>query len=97
MFISNYNRGFSMTFENGLTISVQFGTGNYCERRSYHEPFDGDLKTPTVQSPDAEIAIWDKSDVWFDFGSDAVKGRVSPDEVATWIARVQKAESIKDV
>jgi hypothetical protein len=27
---SEYNNGFHITFKNGLTISVQFGKGNYC-------------------------------------------------------------------
>lgn len=85
-----------MTFENGLTISVQFGTGNYCERRSVNAPYNGDLQTPIVKSDNAEIAIMDKN-VWFNFGTDTVKGWVSPDEVATWIARTQKATSINDI
>lgn len=97
MFTSTINHGFQMTFENNLTISVQFGTGNYCERRSFCGPYDSEMSEHIIHSADAEIAIWDKSDVWFNFGSDNVKGWVSPDEVATWIARVQKAKSIKDV
>jgi hypothetical protein len=30
-FKSTENKGFQMTFENGWTISVQFGYGNYCD------------------------------------------------------------------
>lgn len=97
MFKTTYNRGFSMTFENGLTISVQFGTGNYCERRSFHGDISDDLKTPSVQSETAEIAIWDGSNTWFDFGSDKVKGYCSAAEVANWIGRVQNATSIKNI
>lgn len=33
MFCSNGGKGFSMSFASGLTISVQFGYGNYCENR----------------------------------------------------------------
>ena len=32
MFIASYNKGFSMKFENGFEISVQWGTMNYCSR-----------------------------------------------------------------
>ena len=32
-FGTNRNKGFNMTFENGFTISVQWGTENYCARR----------------------------------------------------------------
>ena len=27
------NKGFHITFNNGLTISVQFGAGNYCSNK----------------------------------------------------------------
>ena len=28
-FVSTFNKGFNMTFENGISISVQWGVGNY--------------------------------------------------------------------
>jgi len=101
MFRSTQNRGFSMTFNNGLTISVQFGTGNYCERRSFSAPYrsemDGDNNGITSSST-AEIAIWHKdSDQWFDFGRDQVKGWCDTNEVAIWIDRVSNAGSIEDL
>ena len=34
MFSISGNRGFQMTFENGYTVSVQFGPGNYCDNYS---------------------------------------------------------------
>lgn len=67
--------GFTMTFDNGNTISVQFGSGNYCTNRQ-------ESKSETVT---AEIAIWDKNDVWYTFESDQVKGYCNSDEVAKWI------------
>lgn len=67
--------GFRMTFSNGNTISVQFGIGNYCENRD-------ESKT---SSKNAEIAIWNKENVWYNFGSDEVKGWCDADEVARWI------------
>ena len=32
-FISSENKGFRMKFDNGFTISVQWGTMNYCEKK----------------------------------------------------------------
>lgn len=80
-------KGFQMTFENGVTISVQFGWGNYHDNR---EMFPGpdyaetDRRLGQEGSPNAEIAIW-RGDDWYNFGTDTVKGWVSPNEIAGWI------------
>ena len=102
MFKSSYNKGFSMTFKNGLTISVQWGVGNYCERRSFHHTHIDDMKNIDNWSPDAEIAIWstvDGKDLVFtlDFGNDSVKGFVSADEVAHWIYITMSAINLNHV
>ena len=100
MFKSTHNRGFQMTFENGITISVQFGTGNYCERRNLQVSYRGDMDaaTPIISSHSAEIAIWHKdSDTWFNFGHDEVRGWCDADEVATWITLCVTATSIEDL
>lgn len=94
-FKSTLNKGFQMTFENGLTISVQFGGGNYCKNRN--NDFMAESKIDVVESPNAEIAIWDEHKRWFNFGGDEVKGYVSPDEVAKWIYKVSRAKSIKTI
>lgn len=67
--------GFQITFENGNTISVQFGFGNYCENRDESKS----------ECATAEIAIWNKDGKWYDFGSDTVKGWCTPDEVGQFI------------
>lgn len=67
--------GLQMTFENGNTISIQFGFGNYCENR-----YEG-----KESSKDAEIAIWNKEEVWYNFEHDQVLGYCSTDEIAKWI------------
>jgi hypothetical protein len=53
MFRATGNKGFHMSFANGLTISVQFGRGNYCanKRAEKNSPFD-------QQCIDAEVAVW---------------------------------------
>ena len=77
------NAGFSMTFKNGWTVSVQFGKGNYCDNR-----FDDSSKT---QSPNAEIAAWDNNtDRQYSFNDDTVKGWVNADEVARFIVEIQR-------
>ena len=57
MFTITQGKGFHMTFSNGCTISVQFGSGNYCSNRDTNF-------NPSVdhfcESPDAEIAVWDQ-------------------------------------
>lgn len=81
--------GFTMTFSNGWTISVQFGYGNYCENGRHpdgHYFFKG---KDMVSSSDAEIAIWNKEGDWYNFGTDSVKAYCSTDEVAEWIEKVK--------
>lgn len=78
--------GFKMIFENGWTISVQFGYGNYCDNNRHPDGFDFGKNLDTVQSSDAEIAIWNSEGTWYTFeDGDTVKGYCSADEVATWI------------
>lgn len=99
-FTSGYNRGFHMTFENGITVSVQWGKGNYCERRNKRGHITDDLKEPITTSPDAEIAIWDADNNWLDFGAPTggdVKGWVKPQEVAEWIYLASNAKSLSEL
>jgi len=95
MLKATQNKGFSLTFENGLTISVQFGTMNYCERKNNSSTYKSEMlnEQDIIESKNAEIAIWDKDDNWFNFGSDTVKGRCSANEVANWIEKISKADS----
>ena len=97
MLKSTLNKGFQLTFENGLTISVQWGYGNYCERRSY-DKYDSVMQSDSFnESHDAEIAIWDENKKWHDFGSDEVKGWCSADEVAAWITKTANAINIESI
>ncbi len=96
-FVSTRNHGFQMTFDNGITISVQFGQGNYCERKNLQGSYRGDMDaaTPIIMSENAEIAIWHKdSDTWFQFESDQVKGWVTTNEVAEWISIIKHARDL---
>ena len=54
-FVSTMRKGFHMTFENGLTVSVQWGAGNYCDN---HFPDDMDFScSKDAQSDTAEVAV----------------------------------------
>ena len=91
MFRITDGKGFQITFENGWTVSVQFGFGNYCANRDNKSAsmlfgmYDG-----PVESLTAEIAAWDKNGVWYDFGNDTVMGHVTPDLVAGFIDEVAR-------
>lgn len=92
MFRITDGRGFQMTFDNGWTVSVQFGYGNYCENK--YSPSASAMCSKgysgLVESPNAEIAAWDKNDVWYDFGDDKVKGYVDANEVADFIEMIRR-------
>jgi hypothetical protein len=97
MLKSTKNKGFSLTFENGITISVQFGSGNYCERKNLHANYSSEMLNDIIESSDAEIAIWDEDDNWFNFGSDTVRGWCSANEVARWIYIASTSNNIDEI
>lgn len=93
-------KGFHVTFENGWTVSVQFGVFNYCANRA--DLFDGEVNTDTLLSRDqesgkhgsatAETAVWGPDgnlvEVEWCMG-DTVQGWQSPSAVLrlmTWAA-----------
>jgi hypothetical protein len=93
-FRSTDRKGFQITFENGLTVSVQWGAGNYCD--NYH---DMDfLRTTDKESSNAEVAVWSNncwlyaSDVMrgtFEGGWDTVMGYLTPEEVVELLAKAK--------
>lgn len=79
-------KGFHMEFENGITVSVQFGYGNYCD--NYDSIGDmGNEKEVQIQSNTAEVAIWDNNNKWItseaphSIAEDDVIGRLTTQEV----------------
>ena len=55
------NKGFHLAFSNGIILSVQFGTGNYCENRH----LDSDkYRDKEMSSNNCEIGIWNKDGDW---------------------------------
>lgn len=65
MFKSTSNKGFHIVLPNGITISSQFGFGNYCSNR-HDEDIHFPLTHPveSVESNSCEIAIWTKKGKW---------------------------------
>ena len=91
----NENKGFSMTFANGWTVSVQIGVGNYCD--NYYIKTGTDNTIPMEEafqdpkpSRTAEIAAWSKERSWHDFGDDKVKGYCKPDEILDFMNMIKE-------
>ena len=92
-------KGFQMVFENGWTVSVQFGYGNYSENYNMSDFVDRfDFAARNIEagkrgSNTAEVAAWDKDGEWYKFGSDeyadTVQGYISADEVADFITLIK--------
>lgn len=84
------HRGFQLTFENGWTVSVQFGPSNYCQHHSGAVPFDLPESTHIWESRDAEVAVWPETGSKFVRlgGHDDVVGWVEADAVAGLISAV---------
>jgi hypothetical protein len=90
------NKGFRITFENGLTASVQWGCGNYCDNHfNYELGFDG--KT-SAQSNNAEVAVFDEHDDFMNIdqfvpeevrSDDVVAGWLTPDQIADFLMAVK--------
>ena len=55
-FVSTDRKGFQMTFQNGLTASVQWGRGNYCENH-FNEDLGFCGNGPDARSDNAEVAV----------------------------------------
>ena len=87
--------GFQIDLENGWTVSVQFGIGNYCSNRSNEgNPFT-DIPE-YLECPNAEIAAWPTNSrgwskgtstkEWYTFeGGDQVAGYKSPNAVLAFM------------
>ena len=82
-FVSTFNKGFNMTFENGISISVQWGVGNYCDRKN-DGSFDESMKGEFWEATSAEIMITGNSGIILGNG-DVVAGWLPTDRVAELI------------
>ena len=109
-FTATNNKGFQMTFENGFRISVQWGVGNYCQKKDDGEYGDS-MKTEFWESNSAEIAVFGKDGEFIDISgyeleeidgtflkfNDVVSGWLSADTVAKCITIVQLATTEEEI
>lgn len=90
MFYITGGKGFQIEFENGWTVSVQFGGGSYCSNRDDGISDEAWAESGKKGSTTAEIAAWDKNNNWHKFEHDNVEGWVTPDKVAEFINMIAK-------
>lgn len=97
------NKGYSLTFENGFRLSVQFGPHNYSSNRDLADSlsFEQRIESERVWfcTPDttAEIAILGPRGGFVPMDNDDVMGWVTPDRVLAigrWLATVDPSEPI---
>ena len=93
MFRITENKGFQITFSNGLTSSCQMGNSNYCDNKEY-ERYEHlkEMKQRITSCENCEVAIWDEDDNWItgkifeelelDTGDGEVVGWVDADTIA---------------
>lgn len=96
-FRSTMRKGFHMTFENGLTASVQWGSGNYCDN---HFPDDMDFScSKDAESDTAEVAVFGTDGEFMDIvqflpedcSSDGtVAGWLTPEQVVYFLVKVKE-------
>jgi hypothetical protein len=88
------HRGFHFTFENGWTVSVQFGPGNYCDHHHATLSLMDESKGPKAldcwESSNAEVAVWrDRAEGFLKIGEcDTVVGWLDPEVVAALLNTV---------
>ena len=94
----DWQEGFSLRFENGWTISVQWGNGSYSSNTT-RTPTQPSIKT----SRTAEVAAFNDGGLWWDFDQDMIVteatnseeettkvfGFVKTDEVVLMISSIQ--------
>ena len=91
MFRITHHRGFQIKFENGWTVSVQFGGGMYCQ--NYDLPIGSEEKTQMLESEDAEIAAFGNDGHLLELSNgDSVKGHVGPNELLKFMNEIASKE-----
>ncbi len=85
---NKHQRGFHFNFKNGYTVSIQFGSGNYCDVRDY-SPNADDSKLPPAEC--VEVGIFEtESGKWVRLGEhDDVAGWVPVDDIPAILIHAQ--------
>ena len=93
MFETSLQKGFQITFANGLTASVQWGVGNYCDNHFSSQDFCAPAKSTNAEvaviGTDGELIDYVESFLPEGVSTDGtVAGWLSPEEVAEFLYRV---------
>lgn len=92
MFSITDGKGFQMTFDNGVTLSVQFGPANYCEHHGSLD-FDEPRKRGVWKSKNAEVAILLPNGDFYPIQEhDDVIGWQTVEDICKWIEVARSIE-----
>lgn len=83
MFRINDNKGFQIQLDNGYTVSVQFGPGNYGS--NYSLDFIANMNKP-MTALTAETALLDPEGRFVQYKGDDVQGHQTPNDVLELLA-----------
>ncbi len=78
MFRITDNKGFQITFDNGYTVSVQFGPGNYGSNRA--ETYSTSMNVPMTATL-AETALLAPNGDFVAYQGEDVQGYQTPEDV----------------
>ena len=85
MFKTTNRNGFHVAFDNGYTVSVQWGDGNYCSPRGT----DFRTDAPPKEAHQVEVAAWSSTGDWVKLSdNDDVIGWQSADDVLAIMTRI---------
>jgi hypothetical protein len=91
MFTISSGRGFQITFDNGYTVSVQWGNGNYCTNRDGENGFDSRTAEVAVYRED-ERNVTDINSGFYPINGERVRGWQTPEQVAKLIQKVAEGD-----
>lgn len=86
MFKITDGKGFHIKFANGFMMSVQWGSGNYCD--NYNADVSDQRNVGERGSRDAEIAVFDNKNEWYPINGNDVTGYLSPDDVLALMVEI---------
>ena len=89
------NKGFHIEFENGLSASVQWGRGNYCDNH-FNDKLDFRGTIP-AESNNAEVAVFGVSGEFLAIEQFLPNGCSSDDTVAGWLTPDQIVDFLVNV
>jgi hypothetical protein len=94
MFRITDNKGFQIVFENGCTLSVQFGPGNYTDSDIRNKDVAAPRNSHHWEAQTAEIAILLPNGGFYEIGDfDAVVGWQTAEDVAKWVEVARNIET----